>query len=134
MTVGERIKERRNKLRLSQSQLAFKIDSDTTYISRWETGRARVSQKYILKLAQALETSTDYLLGETDDPTPVAPVKAMVPTPAIPDAPSDCSGRLVIRQGDLYINLPDTPEGYSALRAFLDTRGINGQASVPQNG
>ena len=67
-SVGERIKNRRKQLGMSQSQLAFKIDSDSTVVSRWETNKVQISQKYISKIAQALETSINYLLGETDNP------------------------------------------------------------------
>lgn len=68
MLIGDRIKELRNKLGWSQAELAYKIGTDSTTISRWETNRIRVSQGYILKLSNALGTSADYLLGDTDDP------------------------------------------------------------------
>ena len=67
-SIGERIKNRRKQLGMSQSQLAFKIDSDSTVVSRWETNKVQISQKYMSKIAQALNTSTDYLLGDTDNP------------------------------------------------------------------
>lgn len=70
MPIGDRIRDLRTKQKLSQSELGDKVDTDSTIISRWETNRVRPSQKYIARLAKALDTSTDYLLGETDDPKP----------------------------------------------------------------
>ena len=70
MPIGDRIRDLRTKQKLSQSELGDKVDTDSTIISRWETNRVRPSQKYIVRLAKALDTSTDYLLGETDDPKP----------------------------------------------------------------
>lgn len=72
MPIGDRIRDLRTKQKLSQSELGDKVDTDSTIISRWETNRVRPSQKYIVRLAKALDTSTDYLLGETDDPKPTA--------------------------------------------------------------
>ena len=69
--IGDRIRELRTKLRLSQTELGNRVDTDGSVIFRWETNKARVSQRYIVKLANALDTSTDYLLGETDDPKPI---------------------------------------------------------------
>ena len=37
--------------------------------SRWELDKLGMGNEYVLKFAQALDTSTGYLLGETDDPT-----------------------------------------------------------------
>ena len=63
MPIGDRIRDLRTKQKLSQSELGDKVDTDSTIISRWETNRVRPSQKYIVRLAKALDTSTDYLLG-----------------------------------------------------------------------
>ena len=68
MTTGERIRELRNKWGLTQANLAYKVDTDSASISRWERDRVSVSQKYILRLAKALRTTSDYLLGKTDNP------------------------------------------------------------------
>ena len=72
MLIGDRIRELRTNLRLSQTELGNRVDTDGSVISRWETNKARVSQRYIVKPSNALDTSTDYLLGETDDPKPIA--------------------------------------------------------------
>ena len=48
MLIGDRIKELRNKLGLSQTELGNRIETNGSVISRWETNKARVSQRYIV--------------------------------------------------------------------------------------
>ncbi|MBQ9420082.1 MAG: helix-turn-helix transcriptional regulator [Synergistaceae bacterium] len=70
--LGERIQNLRKANYMTQSELAVKVDTDSTTISRWETNRVKPGQKYILKLAKALHTTADYLLGETDEIPPTS--------------------------------------------------------------
>lgn len=63
LTIGELVKRRRAELNLTQAQLAEKINSDACYISRIETGIRKPSSEYIKALANALNVSSDYLLG-----------------------------------------------------------------------
>lgn len=69
--IGNRIKVLRAKLNLSQTELGNKIDVDCSVISRWETNKNRVTRKYVARLAEALGTSIDYILGKTDDDRPI---------------------------------------------------------------
>ena len=69
--IGNRIRVLRAKLNLSQTELGNKIEVDCSVISRWEANKTRVTRKYIAKLAEALGTSTDYILGKTDDDRPI---------------------------------------------------------------
>ena len=68
MSLGNRIRELRKKKGLTQAQLGEMVGSDGNTISRWELNKLGMGKEYILKFAQALDTSTAYLLGETDDP------------------------------------------------------------------
>ena len=115
MLIGDRIRELRNKLGLSQSELGDKIETDGSVISRWETNKARVSQRYIVKLAKALGTSTDYLLGEKNESV----------SSGVDPVVSDESGkRLIIKNGSLYINLPENSEGFRVLDKLLDSNAV----------
>lgn len=69
MTFGERLRKSR-KGRLNQEELASLIGVHTNTISRWENGSRSPDTDMLQKLAQVLNTSTGYLLGETDDPAP----------------------------------------------------------------
>lgn len=81
MTFGERLRKSR-KGRLNQEELASLIGVHTNTISRWENGSRSPDAGTLQKIAQALDTTTAYLLGETDDPArpgaPQAASKAVV--------------------------------------------------------
>ncbi len=65
----ERLKIARDKLRKwSQSQLAEKANLPPSSIAHFETGTRKPSFDTLRRLANALEVSTDYLLGRVDDP------------------------------------------------------------------
>ena len=130
MLIGDRIKELRTKLKLSQGELGDRVDTDSTIISRWETNRVRPSQKYIVRLANALGTSTDYLLGETNDP--VMPKNVLVSESASDNDKEhrQTEKRLIIKNRDMYVDLPETSEGFEILRRFFDMQAV--KSAVPQ--
>lgn len=66
--VGDRIKLLREGLSQSQEELASAIGMHSNTVARWERGELTPRGTSLSKLAQALKTSTAYLLGETDDP------------------------------------------------------------------
>ena len=68
MVVGDRIKFLREGLKQSQEELASTIGMHSNTVARWERGELIPRGTSLAKLAQALDTTTAYLLGETDDP------------------------------------------------------------------
>jgi transcriptional regulator with XRE-family HTH domain len=62
MPIGERIKTLRSEQRWSQGDLATKIGADPGQISRYENGHIAPSADAIVRLAEALDVSCDYLL------------------------------------------------------------------------
>lgn len=60
--VGQRIIERRKKLRLTQETLAEKGDLTPQFISYAELGKRAMRPENLLRLSSALEVSVDYLL------------------------------------------------------------------------
>ena len=48
------------------------VGNDGNTISRWELNKVGIGADYLSRLADILGTSTDYLLGKIDDPTPSA--------------------------------------------------------------
>lgn len=62
----KRLKELREVKGLYQKDLAQKIGVAQSVIARYETGLARPGIDTLMKLAIALETTTDYLLGLVD--------------------------------------------------------------------
>ena len=82
-----------------QTQLAEALGVSVDTVRRWEQGKRPPDTEMLQRLAQALDTSTAYLLGETDDPA-----KPDVSRPASKaSAPPESSVRPV--RGDL-IDVP----------------------------
>lgn len=68
MTVGDRIKLRRNELGLSQSELALKMGySDKTGVSKAETCGDNITTTKIARFAEALDCSFNFLMGWEDN-------------------------------------------------------------------
>ncbi|MGZ3809751.1 MAG: helix-turn-helix domain-containing protein [Bacteriovorax sp.] len=57
LCVGQRIKELRHKLELSQEALANKAGVDRTYVTDVENGRRNISIELLEKIIKALEVS-----------------------------------------------------------------------------
>lgn len=55
--VGKRVKELRNKLGISQEELAYIVGLDRTYITSVERGKRNISIVNIEKLAKALNVT-----------------------------------------------------------------------------
>ena len=60
--IGKRITERRKKLGLTQEALAEKGDLTPQFVSYAESGKRAMRPENVIKLANALEVSADYLL------------------------------------------------------------------------
>ena len=69
-TLGEKIKELRERLGLSQRELAARLNLGSGTIANYETGNRSPDYQTLQRLADLFNVSTDYLLGRTDDPTP----------------------------------------------------------------
>jgi transcriptional regulator with XRE-family HTH domain len=68
---GSRVRELRERLGLTQEELAKRAGLERSHISQMESGRrANVEAWVLARLAAALNTSMDYLLGLTDNPLP----------------------------------------------------------------
>ena len=62
--IGEKIKEKREKLNLSQEQLADKLGyKSKTSIHKVEQGMTDLPQSKIIEFAKALNTTPTYLMG-----------------------------------------------------------------------
>lgn len=67
---GERLRKRRKELGLRQEDIAEHLGVRISTVSQWETSTHTPDIDTVQMLAQHLKTSSDYLLGLTDDPTP----------------------------------------------------------------
>ena len=67
-----RLREARQLRELNQGQLAQRSGLLTSAISHFETGARKPSFDNLKRLADALQVTTDYLLGRVDDPVGLA--------------------------------------------------------------
>ena len=66
--LGDRIRERRVLMKMTQAELAKKLGLGHTTISCWEKGSSKPYVDTIDRLAEVLGTTPGYLLEYTDDP------------------------------------------------------------------
>ncbi len=63
-----RLKELREKRKISQIKLAMELNMNQNSISRYETGAHEADYKTLIALADYFNVSVDYLLERTDNP------------------------------------------------------------------
>lgn len=63
----QRIRDLREDRDLSQKQIAQMLGMSQTGYSKYETGENDIPTKVLIKLADFYQTSTDYLLGRTNE-------------------------------------------------------------------
>jgi transcriptional regulator with XRE-family HTH domain len=66
-SAGDRIREIREAKRLTQDQLAERTGISKGFLSDVENGKRNVSSEYLLRIANALNASVDYLLRGTTE-------------------------------------------------------------------
>jgi transcriptional regulator with XRE-family HTH domain len=66
-SAGDRIREIRETKRLTQDQLAEKTGISKGFLSDVENGKRNISSEYLLRIANALNASVDYLLRGTTE-------------------------------------------------------------------
>ncbi len=69
---ADRIKELRKKKGFSQAELAEAMGVHFAQVSRYERGETKPNAEAMTKLAQVLETSTDFLMNGTTNETAVS--------------------------------------------------------------
>ncbi len=62
ISIGQRIAKVRKKKKMTQEKLAEKIDSSSAYVSNIERAAKQPSLSMLIKIANALEVSLDYLV------------------------------------------------------------------------
>ncbi|HIY06304.1 MAG TPA: helix-turn-helix domain-containing protein [Candidatus Evtepia faecigallinarum] len=70
MAYYKRIRDLREDHDLTQRQLAARLQMTQTQYFRYEQGYRDIPSDILIRLADLYQTSTDYILGRTDDPRP----------------------------------------------------------------
>ena len=124
MPIGERIKALRAEQHLSQGDLAAKIGgADAGQISRYENGHIAPSADAIVRIAEALDVSCDYLLV---DDAPRRPFRA--PTDALGES---LAGVEELDEEDMaaLVHVLDALVANNRVKAALKLRAVAGGAS-----
>ena len=67
MGFSERLKELRKQASLTQVELAGKIGIGQSSYADWERGKKKPTQDNLIKIAQVLNVSVDYLVGNSEE-------------------------------------------------------------------
>ena len=76
---GDRLKVIRETRNLTQDDVAQRTEMTNVQVYRYETGKAEPSPEVMVRLALALEVTTDYLLGLVDRPNDYLTPKDLTP-------------------------------------------------------
>jgi transcriptional regulator with XRE-family HTH domain len=61
--IGKRIRDIRNNVSMSQSELAFEIGTDKAYVSRIERGEVNIGVLLVKKICTALKVTSKDIMG-----------------------------------------------------------------------
>ena len=67
MEFAERLKTLRKQVKLTQTQIAEKLDISQQAYASWERGVKKPTQENLVKIAQVLNVSVDYLVGNSEE-------------------------------------------------------------------
>ena len=67
--IAERVKESRKRAKLTQEEMSSKINTNTLSYRGYENCKNDFPIEYLVRIADTLNVSMDYLTGRTDDPT-----------------------------------------------------------------
>jgi transcriptional regulator with XRE-family HTH domain len=66
MTLGQQITSLRKKKGISQADLGKRVETSGDIIGRYERDEVKPSIEVVIRMADVLEVSLDYLVGKTD--------------------------------------------------------------------
>ena len=67
MEFAERLKTLRKQVKLTQAQIAEKLNISQQAYASWERGTKKPTQENLVKIAQVLNVSVDYLVGNLEE-------------------------------------------------------------------
>ena len=66
-----RLKDLRQDRDLGQKEVAAYLGIDQRVYSNYETGKREIPTRFVVALADFYKTTTDYILGRTNNPNPI---------------------------------------------------------------
>lgn len=110
--TGEKIRELRKERGLNQDQLAELASLNRVTIAKYESGRVEPGAQALSRIADALEVSTDVLLGRADEPEPERHEEQKTPQIRIVSGwmekmPKEDQDRVVQMMQLMFVNHPE---------------------------
>lgn len=102
--TGERLKALREARGWTQEEVARRLNVSRAAVGHWERGKNEPSYDTLIRLARLYNTSTAYLIGETDDPSPLTAAQGRKRPRSVPPAGW---GRLTDRQKEYVRRVTD---------------------------
>lgn len=123
--TGERIRALREKNGMTQEELAQIIGMSQNTVARWEREELAPRGTSLVKLAKALNTTSTYLLDETDDPAPQTGNLNNDPPAQERSVIEKNRGTLMytFKDGE-QLTLPDTDRGYALFERILMQKAV----------
>lgn len=123
--IGERIRTLREKSGMSQEELAGAVGMHPNTVARWERGELIPRGTSLSKLARGLNTTSTYLLSETDDPAPQFAHSQNEPPAQERSVIEKNRGILTytFKDGE-KLELPDTERGYALFEKILTQKAV----------
>lgn len=121
--MGERIRQRRLALGLTQSDVAHEIGVATSTIQRYEKGAfEKIKLPVIEAVASVLQVNPSWLIGTSSDPTPTKAVPTIFDIPGVQPLPKTysvpllgeiaCGDPILAEQNIVdFISVPDAVKG-----------------------
>lgn len=97
-TLGERIKNAREKMGMKQTDLAKELNYTQAALSQYERGTREPGLKDLVNIANKLNTSTDYLLGRTEVLSEDVSIRKMGDYLGLTEASIACLHEMYIRR------------------------------------
>lgn len=79
MSLGERLRQIRELRKMTQAQAAKEVGVSRSALNMYERDQRDPDSATLSALARCYKVSTDWLLGETDDPSPSLPGRSQSP-------------------------------------------------------
>lgn len=114
MTLGNRLRERREKLGKTQLDAARGLGISNVQLSRYESDDRKPDPDMLARFAEYYRTTTDYLLGRTDNAT-IDAVRAPREYPAFEEFISNPEHGIFFKD---YLNAPE--ERKEEMRRFWE--------------
>ena len=124
--IGERIRALREKIGISQEELAHSVGMHPNTVARWERGELIPRGTSLSKLAKGLNTTSTYLLSETDDPLPQNAHSHSEPPAEERSVVEKSNSRKLtytFENGE-KLELPDTDKGYALFEKILMRKAV----------